>query len=230
VLTKVLDRLTKKYYVIKSKYLYGADGANSRVAKQLGIGSICSILTSGLPFSGQPGLSLALNIMVKIDLSQHVVNRIGNLHWIMQPGSPDWGWVVIMRMVKPWSEWIVILFQKPGWKPPYDGWMPSKEQYTQRVREVVGLDIPFEITGVSKWYVNELWAEQYQRGQIICGGDAVHRHPPINGLGSNTCIQDSFNLCWKLAYVLKGRLSADILTKVWPIQHCSIRIPMNVNQ
>jgi 2,4-dichlorophenol 6-monooxygenase len=28
----------------------------------------------------------------------------------------------------------------------------------------------------------------------------------MNGLGSNTCIQDSFNLAWKVAYVMKGRV------------------------
>jgi len=33
----------------------------------------------------------------------------------------------------------------------------------------------------------------------------VHRHPPANGLGSNTCIQDAFNLAWKISYVLKGK-------------------------
>jgi 2-polyprenyl-6-methoxyphenol hydroxylase-like FAD-dependent oxidoreductase len=38
----------------------------------------------------------------------------------------------------------------------------------------------------------------------FCLGDAVHRHPPMNGLGSNTCIQDAFNLAWKIAYVEKG--------------------------
>ena len=123
----------------------------------------------------------------------------------MQPEAPEWGWVVIMRMVKPWSEWIMILFQKPGWKPPHDGWLPSKEQYEQRVKELIGDDtVPFKVTGVSKWLVNEVWADNYQEDRIICGGDAVHRHPPINGLGSNTCIQDAHNISWKLAYVLKG--------------------------
>jgi 2-polyprenyl-6-methoxyphenol hydroxylase-like FAD-dependent oxidoreductase len=28
----------------------------------------------------------------------------------------------------------------------------------------------------------------------------------MNGLGSNTCIQDAFNLAWKVAYVEKGML------------------------
>jgi 2,4-dichlorophenol 6-monooxygenase len=39
---------------------------------------------------------------------------------------------------------------------------------------------------------------------VFCGGDAVHRHPPSSGLGSNTCMQDAFNLAWKLAFVVKG--------------------------
>lgn len=42
-------------------------------------------------------------------------------------------------------------------------------------------------------------------------GDAVHRHPPMNGLGSNTCIQDAFNLAWKVAYVHKGMALPSLL-------------------
>lgn len=38
----------------------------------------------------------------------------------------------------------------------------------------------------------------------FCLGDAVHRHPPNHGLGSNTCVQDAHNLAWKVAYVSKG--------------------------
>lgn len=45
----------------------------------------------------------------------------------------------------------------------------------------------------------------------FCLGDAVHRHPPMNGLGSNTCIQDAFNLAWKIAYVEKGLAGRSLL-------------------
>lgn len=44
-----------------------------------------------------------------------------------------------------------------------------------------------------------------------CFGDATHRHPPFNGLGSNTCIQDAFNLAWKIAYVEAGRAGPGLL-------------------
>jgi 2,4-dichlorophenol 6-monooxygenase len=43
-------------------------------------------------------------------------------------------------------------------------------------------------------------------------GDAVHRHTPMGGLGLNTSIQDAYNLCWKLALVLKGNASPDLLS------------------
>ena len=42
-------------------------------------------------------------------------------------------------------------------------------------------------------------------------GDAVHRHPPSNGLGSNTSIQDAYNLAWKLALVLRGQAGEGLL-------------------
>jgi len=45
----------------------------------------------------------------------------------------------------------------------------------------------------------------------FCLGDAVHRHPPTRGLGSNTCIQDAFSLAWKVAYVEKGLASPSLL-------------------
>jgi 2,4-dichlorophenol 6-monooxygenase len=65
-------------------------------------------------------------------------------------------------------------------------------------------DVRVEIVNVTTWQVNQAWATRYSSGRVFCGGDAVHRHPPSSGLGSNTSIQDAFNLAWKLAYVIRG--------------------------
>jgi 2-polyprenyl-6-methoxyphenol hydroxylase-like FAD-dependent oxidoreductase len=43
-------------------------------------------------------------------------------------------------------------------------------------------------------------------------GDAVHQHPPMLGLGSNTCIQDAFNLAWKIAMVEKRLAHPSLLS------------------
>lgn len=50
-----------------------------------------------------------------------------------------------------------------------------------------------------------------KRSLSFCLGDAVHRHPPFNGLGSNTCIQDAFNLAWKVAYTMSGNAGSQLL-------------------
>lgn len=39
----------------------------------------------------------------------------------------------------------------------------------------------------------------------------MHRHPPFNGLGSNTCVQDAFNLAWKVSYVTAGKAGPRLL-------------------
>ena len=54
-------------------------------------------------------------------------------------------------------------------------------------------------------------AERYSDGNILCFGDATHRHPPFNGLGSNTCVQDAYNLAWKIAFVEQGLAKPTLL-------------------
>ncbi|KAL2862701.1 FAD binding domain-containing protein [Aspergillus lucknowensis] len=55
-------------------------------------------------------------------------------------------------------------------------------------------------------------AERYSDGNLFCLGNTVHCHPPLNGLGSNTCIQDAFNLAWKIANVHRGFAGAELLS------------------
>jgi hypothetical protein len=47
--------------------------------------------------------------------------------------------------------------------------------------------------------------------RVFIAGDACHTHSPKAGQGMNVSMQDAFNLGWKLASVLRGRCSPDIL-------------------
>ncbi|EKG15533.1 Monooxygenase FAD-binding protein [Macrophomina phaseolina MS6] len=87
----------------------------------------------------------------------------------------------------------------------------TKEQFEKRIKEVVGEDLDVTVKSISKWHINEICAETFSRGNVFGLGDAVHRHPPTNGLGSNTCIQDAYNLAWKVAYVLQGKAGPGLL-------------------
>jgi 2-polyprenyl-6-methoxyphenol hydroxylase-like FAD-dependent oxidoreductase len=199
ITSTVRDDLSNHTYHIRSKYLFGCDGARSQVLRELKI-----------PLIKKPGQGLALNVLVKVDLSAYVDARKGNLHWVFQPEQeyPDFAWSGLIRMVKPWTEWMFILFPKPG----VEFQEPTHEQYLKRCKEIVGNDdLPLEILNVSKWNINEIIAEYYSDGNIFCLGDAVHRHPPFNGLGSNTCVQDAFNLAWKVAYTMKGLAGPGLL-------------------
>src|SRR3546814_15608326 len=82
-------------------------------------------------------------------------------------------------------------------------------------------DLEPEITGYSLWGVNEMYATHLQKGRVFCAGDAIHRHPPSNGLGSNTSVQDSYNLAWKLAAVLRGQAGPSL-----PESYSAYRAPV----
>jgi 2-polyprenyl-6-methoxyphenol hydroxylase-like FAD-dependent oxidoreductase len=54
-------------------------------------------------------------------------------------------------------------------------------------------------------------AGQFRAGRAFIAGDAAHVHSPAGGQGLNTGIQDSYNLAWKLAFVLRGLAAPALL-------------------
>jgi 2,4-dichlorophenol 6-monooxygenase len=111
-------------------------------------------------------------------------------------------------MVRPWHEWLIVWGYDIGQPPPDVG----EKAATEIVRGLLGLpDLDVQITGISLWGNNEMYATRLSSGRVLCAGDAVHRHPPSNGLGSNTSVQDSYNLAWKLAAVLRGQAGPRLL-------------------
>ena len=198
VSVEVFDRLTGQGYRIRTKYLIGADGARSQVAADI-----------GLPYEGRMDIAGSMNITFRADISTLVEHRPSVLYWVIQPGSHAGGiGTGLVRMVRPWDEWLVV------WGYDIDGPAPEldEEMAQNIVRDMLGMpDLVPEITGYSLWGVNEMYATTLQKGRVFCAGDAVHRHPPSNGLGSNTSVQDSYNLAWKLAAVLRGQADASLL-------------------
>jgi 2,4-dichlorophenol 6-monooxygenase len=198
VTARVLDRVRGEGYTIRARYLIGADGGRSLVAEQI-----------GLPIAGQSGKAGSMNIVFEADLSAYVAHRPSVLYWVMRPGAETGGiGMGLVRMVRPWHEWLLT------WGYDIDAPPPEVDDAaaTEIVRDLLGVaDIPVRITSTSLWTVNHSYATRYSTGRVFCAGDAVHRHPPTNGLGSNTSIQDSYNLAWKLALVLRGQAGAALL-------------------
>ncbi len=198
VTTTVRDRLTGIEYDIRSRYVVGADGARSKVADDL-----------GLPFEGPGAVAGSLSIIFEADLSRFVAHRPSVLYWMLQPGAEREGvGLGVLRMIKPWHEWMLMWGYEVAAGPPTF----SDEFIRELAVKLVGTeDFEMHVTSASPWTVNHHYATTIAKGRVFCAGDAVHRHPPTNGLGSNTSIQDSYNLAWKLAHVIAGTAGPELL-------------------
>jgi 2,4-dichlorophenol 6-monooxygenase len=194
----VRDRISGVEYKVRAKYLIGADGGKSKVAEDI-----------GLPFEGRMGVAGSLNIVFSADLSRYAAKRPSVLYWVLQPGSNIGGiGMGLVRMVRPWTEWLIVWGYDINEPPP----VVDDALATHVAHTLIGDNtIPITIRSTSVWTVNHMWATRYASGRVFCMGDAVHRHPPSNGLGSNTSIQDAFNLAWKLAFVLQGKAEPALL-------------------
>ncbi len=194
----VRDRTTGHEYAIRAKYVLGADGGRSQVAQDV-----------GLPFEGQMDLAGSMNIVFHADLSHLVAHRPSVLYWVLQPGSDVGGiGMGVVRMVRPWNEWLAIWGYDISQPPPE----VDDAEAIRIVHQLIGDDsVPVTIRSTSLWGNNRMYATRYRAGRVFCLGDAVHRHPPSNGLGSNTSIQDAYNLAWKLAHVLRGTAGEGLL-------------------
>ena len=171
------DRLTGKDLTVRAQYLIGCDGGNSLVAEQL-----------GLPFEGRMGVGGSMNILFRADLSRFVAHRPSVLYWVMQPGADVGGiGMGLVRMVRPWNEWLIVWGYDINQPPP----QVDAALATHVARQLVGdPELEIELLSASTWTVNNMYAGHMQKGRVFVAGDAAHRHPPSNGLGSNTSIQE----------------------------------------
>ncbi|WP_439031544.1 FAD-dependent monooxygenase [Gordonia terrae] len=184
----VLERTSGQEYIVRAEYVIGADGANSRVLEQI-----------GLSVSGELDLLRTVYAWVEVDLAQYFSYRPA---WCMWPIDFEF---CSFTMVAPWNEWVC------GWVDPA-GRVPTDAEVIEKVRSSIGdPTVEVKVKNVSTWSVNHAAAPRYSAGRVFCMGDAVHRHPPTNGLGSNTSIADAYNLAWKLQLVLTGVAGAALL-------------------
>lgn len=187
---RVRQRDSGEEYLIEASYVIGADGGRSTVAEQL-----------GTEFEGETGLRDNVNMWVDVDLGKYTKYRPGVLFSMYPLEDVDAGgaWCC----VRPWDDWYFI---SPGTAET------PVEELLRRARLNIGdPDIEIKVKNVSPWQVNHLFATQYRKGRVFLAGDAAHRHPPGGGLGTNTSVQDSYNLAWKLSYVLSGKAGPGLL-------------------
>lgn len=194
VTARVRPRDGSDEFEVVARYAVGCDGARTVVGRD-----------GGFEFEGTAGIGDAVTVWIEADLSRYTAHRSGALFVTVTPGSEDQ--VSIWTCIEPWNEWSTI-FLRPGLAPND----LDESVVLESVRAAIGDDdVDFRIKKVSPWQFNHVVASHYRRGRLLIAGDAAHRHPPANGLGSNTSIQDSYNLAWKIALVLRGQAGDGLL-------------------
>lgn len=200
VVVKLLDHISGNEYDVHAKYLIGADGARSKVAQDI-----------NLAFEGQMALgnSGSINIEFTADLTALCDHRRSDMWWMLQAGIGVNGTGVgVLRMVRPWTKWVCVW----GYELAKGAPQLNAADATKIVQKIIGAnDIPVTIDAMSTWTINQQYAARNTLGRVFCMGDAVHRHTPMHGLGLNTSVQDAYNLCWKIAMVVKGQATPKIL-------------------
>jgi FAD binding domain-containing protein/aromatic ring hydroxylase-like protein len=68
-----------------------------------------------------------------------------------------------------------------------------------------------EVRHASRFSDASRQVEKYRTGRVFLAGDAAHIHWPAGGQGLNLGVQDAFNLGWKMAAVVAGRVPETLL-------------------
>lgn len=86
------------------------------------------------------------------------------------------------------------------------------EEIEERVKQDAQLKLDvINVDWFSTYKVHTRSVSRFSVGRCFLAGDSAHIHTPAGAQGMNTGIQDGYNLAWKIAMVLKGEASAEIL-------------------
>ncbi|HEY1498381.1 MAG TPA: FAD-dependent monooxygenase [Acidobacteriaceae bacterium] len=88
----------------------------------------------------------------------------------------------------------------------------TREDLEAMLQRVSGTSVKLKSVEIATSYTDRSrQAATYRKGRILLAGDAAHVHSPFGGQGMNTGLGDAMNLGWKLAAVIKGWASDDLL-------------------
>lgn len=97
------------------------------------------------------------------------------------------------------------------------GWDIDKEREKRpenvipRLKAMLGEEVEFQLEWVSIYTFQCRRMEKFRHGRVVFAGDSAHQVSPFGARGANSGLQDSDNLCWKLALVLDGKAPDSLL-------------------
>lgn len=177
---------------VQASYVIGADGGRSLVRNQAGIG-----------FEGHDATFTGIVADARIETPWPEGRRMvdNERGWVTSfPfGSGDepitrFNMVHTDRRHAPQSEAVTL------------------DEVRSCLHEILGQDIEIdELRWASRFTDAMRIADTFRKGRTFLVGESARIHYPASGVGMNFCIQDAFNLGWKLAAVIKGHAGDALL-------------------
>ena len=206
----VLDHASGSEYTVRSDYLFACD-AGRRIGPELGVEMV-----------GLRDVGSMVSIHLTADLSRWAPDPEVLIRWIWVPHMARLATLVPMGPTR-WGpdseEWVFHLnYALEDPRARDDAAVESD------MREALGIgDHPVEIHIMTRWELMGVVASKLRVGRTFILGDAAHRHPPTGGLGLTSATQDVHNLCWKIAAVLNGAASDELLDTYDPERRSSVQ-------
>jgi 2-polyprenyl-6-methoxyphenol hydroxylase-like FAD-dependent oxidoreductase len=175
--------------LVRCRYLVAADGINSRVRRGLGM----SVKSKDYAGSFFQNLDIYLNGFP--DSREFFHYCVGTDHFLMVAPLPG-------------GHFRLLLSDRGEAADP--SLTPQQAFMRLLERHFDGVTMG-DVVWHSKWETWVRLADTFRQGNVFLAGDAAHVHSTTGGQGMNCCMQDAFNLGWKLALVLKGYGKPDLL-------------------
>jgi putative polyketide hydroxylase len=168
---------------IAAHYLVAADGANSTLRSQAGIGR-----------HGRDVPGVGMSALFDADLTEALHSR--HVSGLITSGQ---GAVLFSKGSVREHHWFGLT-PRPELEKLNDSAVSAAA--TSAIRSVVGdPTLAVHLHSVQTWKTGAYVADRYRHGRVFLVGDAAHIMPPYGGFGGNTGIADAHNLAWKLAAV-----------------------------
>ncbi|MBU3887901.1 FAD-dependent monooxygenase [Methylosinus sp. KRF6] len=191
--TAVLRRADGRLEEARFDYIAGCDGAHSLVRQSLGVG-----------FDGRSLEGRFATGDLAIDFPDETRWPEQEIHTLLRAGRfaifgklRDGNWRVVVDLTdRPnvTADSVAVADLRNGLAafPEFDGVLRDPQW-------------------ISVFRVSSRVAETLRKGRVFLLGDAAHIHSPESGQGMNAGVQDAINLAWKLAAVVKGVASPELL-------------------
>jgi 2-polyprenyl-6-methoxyphenol hydroxylase-like FAD-dependent oxidoreductase len=191
ILSTVKDNLTQKEFQIRSRFLCGADGGRSQVAREMKV-----------EFDTAPGGAQACNVIFEADCDHLVAGREAQLSWCVgAPSQRRFGVISCLRMVRPWKQWWLGLVEGPdGTGKSFKNMKKDDPELLKLIRELIGRDdVPVKIQSMDPWRLRESVAKTFHDGHnvfIVSNPWVSLRTYTLNALVAWRCRTQTYTFVW----------------------------------